>query len=733
VGWWRVSLDLGIEEERKTPKAEINRGWPTEGMKAECMKNSQDMFFRVLMASIPATAILSVCLSLHGQEMPSSSRPAPELDASARHSGLTIDWTHRHLIFSDPGAADDARQSGEYERWWKITNDPRYAMQQLRRSGAAPGDSIGVQAAPIDEGFQLSPDRLDPDPFDPDLTGEENRGEPETLANDDDFPGGVLPRGLTPALIPPRPQQPAVGTTFPHVALRAHRKMPSFLQKDWSETLGSPGTVGMGNFPATFTTTAASCTADFAVYNSSLEGSSSQAGIVAFNHLYSGCTTPDVYWAFDTGGTVQTSVELSLNGTQVAFVQTDNISGDADFVVLKWAASSGTLTEPTMLTSNSSYPNCTAPCMISIPFSGSPTDTYSSPFIDYASGSAYAGDDSGKMHKFTNVFSAVTPVEASSPWPVTLNTSTDAALGSPVYDGVSDKIFVGDYLANDSSNCEPGVMSAEGQCGYLYSVSAGSGAVVRSAQLDYNLGIYDGPIVDSSAGMVYAFIGADNSTSCSSGPCAAVFQFPVGFTSGAAGTEATVGAGYQSLLSGSFDNQYFTSGSSPSGHLYVVGGTGPQNNTLYAISITGNTMTAGSATAGPQVATNYTNSFYAPGLQVTEFCNNGNSACTATQGTDYLFLSVLAYGSQFTSNPCLSQSASVGCIMGFTAPTSGVISSTATPNGTLQEAGGTSGIVVDNGASGAANIYFSTLLNQTCTTSGGTGGCAVSASQAALQ
>jgi hypothetical protein len=101
-------------------------------------------------------------------------------------------------------------------------------------------------------------------------------------------------------------------------------------------------------------------------------------------------------------------------------------------------------------------------------------------------------------------------------------------------------------------------------------------------------------------------------------------------------------------------------------------------------------------------------------------------------GTDYLFLSVLAYGSTFSTNPCPSQSASVGCVMGFTAPSSGALSSGATPNGTLQEAGGTSGIVVDNGASGAANIYFSTLLSETCGTSG-TGGCAVSASQAILQ
>lgn len=703
----------------------------------EGIKHSRNVLFPLLIAPMATMAMLTFRPLLSGQEMPESSRSAPVLDAIAGQDGLASDWTHRHVIFSDPGAADDARQNGEYERWLKITNDPRYRMQQLRRGGAAPRASIEFQPALVDErlnlsSVQLSPDRLDSDRFDPDFTGDDpGAGKGGLFTTDEENSDGSLPRGLTHALIPPHPQQPEVRTTFPHVVFRAsRRKTPSLISKDWSETLGNSGTVGMGNFPATFTTAATSCSADFAVYNTGLAGSSSQAGIVAFNHVYSGCTAPAVYWAFNTGGRLRSSVALSPDGAQIAFVQTDNTTGDADFVVMKWAASSGTLTSPTLLTSKSTYPSCTAPCMISIPFTGNPTDTYSSPFVDDTSSTAYVGDDAGNMHKFINVFTASTPAEAPSPWPVTLNTSTDAALGSPVYDGGSGKIFVGDYLANASSNCEPGVGSAEGQCGYLYSITASSGAVVRSAQLDYNLGIYDSPIVDSSAGMVYAFIGADDSTSCSSGPCAGVFQFPVSFSGGAAGTEATVGPGYQTLMSGSFDNQYFTSGSSPTGHLYVVGGTGPQNNTLYAIAITSNAM--GSAVAGPQVATNYTNSLYAAGLQVTEFCNNGSSACSATQGNDYLFLSVLAYGNPFSANPCLSQSASVGCVMGFTAPASGTVSSGATPNGTLEEAGGTSGIVVDNGASGAANIYFSTLLNQTCGTSG-TGGCAVSASQAGLQ
>jgi len=82
--------------------------------------------------------------------------------------------------------------------------------------------------------------------------------------------------------------------------------------------------------------------------------------------------------------------------------------------------------------------------------------------------------------------------------------------------------------------------------------------------------------------------------------------------------------------------------------------------------------------------------------------------------------------------PCPGQSLLIGCLMGFDV-TSGTISSSTPATGVLQEAGGTSGIVVDNTASailGGSNIYFSTLLNQTCATSGGTGGCAVQTSQA---
>jgi hypothetical protein len=56
----------------------------------------------------------------------------------------------------------------------------------------------------------------------------------------------------------------------------------------------------------------------------------------------------------------------------------------------------------------------------------------------------------------------------------------------------------------------------------------------------------------------------------------------------------------------------------------------------------------------------------------------------------------------------------------------------------MPAAGGTSGIIIDNFVNaltepGASQIYFSTLSNQTCATSATNGGCAVQASQSALQ
>jgi hypothetical protein len=426
----------------------------------------------------------------------------------------------------------------------------------------------------------------------------------------------------------------------------------------------------------------------------------------------------------------QSAAELTFspNGDLGGGAGTAGVGGGT--LVLVRIGAGGTLTAPTAPTavSPSSYSSCTAPCMTAIQLSGSlisstlgPTDTYSSPFYDYPTNTLWVGDDSGGLHQITNVFSnsssPATPTETtSSGWPVAVNLS--ASLGGPVFDPVSTNVFVGDYALSANSICFPESGPSTIPCGYLYAVTP-AGAVTQSAELDYNFGIADAPLLDPTVGEVFAFVGADNSTACAnSGPCAGVYQLPTTFGADSSGTEAQVGAGYEFLLSGAFDNAYLTTGT---GNLYVVGNTGPANNTLYQIPITSDVMGT-SANTGPVVATNYTNGFYSAGQQVTEFYNT-------SAGGDNIFLSVLAFGSPTTGFCGTTLSEAIGCIEGFNV-TSGIINGSTTPTGALPEEGGTSGIVIDNGVAGASNIYFSTLLDQTgCT--GGTGGCAVQTTQLA--
>jgi hypothetical protein len=722
-----------------------------------------------------AAAAMAVALSF--------ALPVRAQDAEAHHP-IVKDWISHHVIFSNPGTKEDAIKNGTYERWLKITNDPRYIMQQQERALMASHPSV---AEPEGAAGESADDDGMPDLFVPDYAGE-------------------LPWGLAKAVIAP-PSDAAAAKL---------KKVPSKhkIKKDWSEGLttlvgaagASGATTGLGEFPGTYQAgSSPNCANDFAMYNTGLTGSPTQASIIAYYDLYSTCTGeptgPSVYWAFNTAGTIVNSVAFwevgtaPIQSTLVYFVQT-NSSGYAQLVLLNWKAeTSSSIGAPssalTTAASNTAFYNsssfCTAPCMFAATLSGNVPDTYSSPYYDPSTDTMYVGDDNGKLHKFTPVFKgALTEVT-----PVSVN--TNASLGSPVYDSVSGNVFVGDYPMNFASACEPPTSSTPGSCGYLYAVGSGNagttyGTVTKSAQLDYNDGIIDSPIVDSTQERVYAFVGADSTTSCAnSGPCAGVFQFSTSsgtpLTAGSP-AESQVGAGYEFMMSGAFDNQYYNS-SNGTGHLYVVGGTGPSNNTLYAITISSDTMT-NPGTAGPTVGSNYTNGFYAAGMQVTEYLNGS---------TDYIFASVLAYGNvsgctggtgtvttssttvtwvsgtQFVTDGAwvgltitingvayvissvssatslaLTASAgtqtavafsvvvpvSVGCVFGFTAPNSGVIAASATANGVLPEEGGSSGIVVDYaGTSPVGNIYFSTLLNQGCTTPSATAGCAIQATQSA--
>ena len=266
------------------------------------------------------------------------------------------------------------------------------------------------------------------------------------------------------------------------------------ISRDWSVNMGSGASTGADNYPAkyTFSTTTATCgsgsSPDFVVFNTGRAGSSTQASIVAYDNLYSGCTgtVPQTYWAYNTGGQILTSVAFSQDGTQLAFAQT--AAGQGQVVLLKWKASSGTIGAPVTLTpvSNSAYRGCTAPCMTTITLRTEANvavdDTTSSVFPDYQGDTLYVGGGLGWLHKITGVFVGSPPQEVhSGGFPVQVNPGNTTTLYSPVFDGTS--VFVGD------------------QGGYFYRVNAASGAVVQSAQLDDGAGIVSGPYLDGTAAL----------------------------------------------------------------------------------------------------------------------------------------------------------------------------------------------------------------------------------------
>src|SRR5260370_33150903 len=92
---------------------------------------------------------------------------------------------------------------------------------------------------------------------------------------------------------------------------------------------------------------------------------------------------------------------------------------------------------------------------------------------------------------------------------------------------------------------EAGLMGCWG--GQLFAVDATTGNVSQtSAQLAKGNGIVSGPIVDSTAGLVYVFVGTDTgSITCDYGsgpPCSGVYQLSTNLISGG-GTGNTVGVG----------------------------------------------------------------------------------------------------------------------------------------------------------------------------------------------
>ena len=511
-------------------------------------------------------AVLALSSALPGQ----TSQDVTSEDSQAVVH-LPTDWSHHHLVYSNPATAEQLKRAQQ---------DPRYWQQLFHRS----------QQTPPHAELDIAP------PFE-------------------------LPPGAKTSSASKNPK----------------------LKRDWSENMGTGATVGAGQYPGKFgfDVTTFSCANDYVVFNTGLAGSGTQASIIAYNSLYSGCggTVPSVYWAYNTGGTITSSVTLSEDGTQLAFVQAPAGGGAAALVLLKWATPGGGAGAPGTITttSASNYRNCTAPCMTTIAFKSTagtdptPTDSYSAPFYDFSgSDNLYVGDNAGYLHQFTGVFEATPKENTAAPWPVQVAT---APLSSPIYDPTSGNVFVTtSWQLSNNSGARLVAVCASATCAVGSNgnqavgigtttpsnvlgptTSAGSACHGTGASGDTSLSMrLDAPLVDPVAGKVYAFLGNDGNAN------SAVIQFSttVGTATGdfayhSCGTEETIGTASTGngttpiipVFAGTFDNAYFNStggtppGSSPSGNLYVCGNTSG-DPTLYQVPIASNAMgTAASVTA----------------------------------------------------------------------------------------------------------------------------------------
>jgi len=717
-------------------------------------------------AIVTLVAFVGLSLSIQAQETPWQGAAKPMVDPTVQRNiddwfyqgkGVPEDWTHHRLVFTDPGTEAEAIKIGKYEHWLQTVNDPRFILQQIKRgrsaealeganvSAVSTARADGAAASSIGRGpgmqsrnalnkdwsmvlggsatvgagmypakFSFNPigtancgSATSPDfvAFNTSTAGSSTQA--TIVAYDNLYSGctGQVPSvywafntggtAKTSAVLSPTGSQLAFIQT-PSTG-NAELVLLTWKAKPTGRNLTS-GTTNIKSGSTTFTTTSGLTSMDVG------------AGI-------SGTGIP-------TGDTIAT-VTSATAGTLTTAATGAGTSGEA----LSITADAG---YPDTLTATpaSSYYNCAAPCFTTISFSGtSRADSISSPYYDYGSDTLYVGDASGGLHKFHPVFDA-TPAEVETsggPWAA----ASTAALSSPVYNGTD--VFVGDVS------------------GYLYSVNS-SGSVVKSVELAVSPGIVDSPLIDSSAGQIYVFVSADmNGSNTGNSACQAegkgalacdgIINLPATFTATTEFTESVTGVGTTNVLyDGAFDNLYWVNGT---GNIYVNSSTGTNEPKLMEVpvSTTGLSTEACQTGTNPppnasavQCAINIDNpltSAAAAGGPVTEICNNGASACTASS-TDYIFTSVTG-SSRVALTGCAIDSA---CVYSWTTTTA-LTGSTTNPGAGLLAPGGSSGIIIDNTATtgGASNIYYSTLgTTGTCTTSGTvtTGGCAVQISQSGL-
>ena len=483
------------------------------------------------------------------------------------------------------------------------------------------------------------------------------------------------------------------------------------------------GSIAPNMFPAKFgfnpdaTVTVANCASDYAVYGLNVAGSATQANLVGITNLYSGTgglcgAAPTVNWAYDatnvSGGKILTSTVISMDGTQIAYVESAGTS--AVFHILTWKAGEGTSATIAVTPTAVGVCSATTSCLRSLTYSASATDTLSSPWVDYATDKAFVGSDDGKIYRISCVFKCAANTNPTVDWTFTLPVKgtggASATPNGPVYDSDTARLFVGDQLGElwtlDVSVNPPvvfagPVMVGGGGCTTAHPPGrTGTGTGGNCTASGGSYGIPDPVLLDSTSDKIFAFSGNDGSTNS-----AVVAQLNEDLTGV---VKAHVGRGSRNntttnanLYSGAFDNDFY--GATPNtGQLYLCGtSTTDTTSYLYWLGFTAyptmNATATGSITRGTSAGV--------PCSPITEIYNPN----VDFGGGDHDIIVSSLVGSG-TDGLLRTDDISTGTI-----------------TGTLRGAnypGGTSGIIWDNTSTQAqaSSVYFSTLG-----TNVNTGGC----------
>ena len=650
--------------------------------------------FSAFNVALSVLCVLSLFgLPAHGQDR-DGDRDNDKHETAAHPNGIVQDWSRRHVVYPRFGpiqslieAQRDPRAILSWQEQWRkdwrrfnARRHPHLATAAMHRDWSI-SLGLGTTAAgmfPAKFGFDpaAAPTCADYVVFPVNATG--SATQPNIVAFQNLYSGGS--KGITGS---------TNSTTT--VTITAGTVTTADIGQPITGT-GIPGGDTIANVaggpPATSLTLAIAATAtnvgEAITVGTGTAGLCSGRGAVATVDNSLQATT---LWSYDisaVSGEVVTSPSLSFDGTKIAFVET--AAGAAHFHVLAWKSGDGF--------DATNGQNVLLPKVISGGFSavapvggtgtvtdltlGAASDTLSSPFVEFNQDVAYVGNDSGTLFRIKNVFCTIacTPGTSAAPsldlsWPTSggsANTGTlsvcAAALTGPVV-GPGGNVYVG---------CADGKLYCVTPTGTIFGpVTVGNGLVAG--------GVVDPPLADVVNGFVYVVSGN------SSGGTSVLVQAPTNLGSS---VTATLGAaGKFNLHSPVFNEDYFSCTPQGPGCTWMI----------YALALNpGNTSSSlwGVGFAGAHIMNSGTPPFPNPDqfpIATFEF----SPATTFFDGTqDRLFESVL---SNIVDNII-----ALNVSTGTTFPPS--------LDSFTSEGSGTSGIIVDNNATGTAqadSIYFGAL------------------------